>query len=406
MTQKEIEERKAELLNKIAEAKTQEEITELRSEVEAINNEVPEQEEVKTEEKSEEISKEEERSLIADTEDLEKRNKEVSNLRKIGGNEMEKEERKFTTASPEYRSAWAKTLMGVKLEETEERALGDAIGTTSTTFVEATSNASGINNLGLLIPDSVRLDWLKIAEKASPIYRDIRKMNVPGNVDFPYLFGADDAKWYAETTTTKNEGQEYKNIKLTGHELAKAIEITWKAEAMTVEGFISFLLDELNEKMNKALINAVIYGDGSAKPTGITNGLTAKENANAIDLIKECLGDLSVENRVGAKVYVASDVADDIAFCKDKNGNYPYLVAGLGRAGGATIEADPFLSAGDIVVGNAQNYILNFNEGLRVDKEVKVQPRRVIYGGYLIADGNKKPGAFVYGKVKASGSGV
>ena len=406
MTKKEIEERKAELLNKIAEAKTQEEIAELRSEVEVINKEVPEQEEVKTEEKSEEISKEEERSLIADTQELEKRNKEVSNLRKIGGNEMEKEERKFTTASPEYRSAWAKTLMGVKLEETEERALGDAIGTTSTTFVEATSNANGINNLGLLIPDSVRLDWLKIAEKASPIYRDIRKMNVPGNVDFPYLFGADDAEWYAETTTTKNEGQEYKNIKLTGHELAKAIEITWKAEAMTVEGFISFLLDELNEKMNKALINAVIYGNGSAKPTGITNGLTAKENANAIDLIKECLGDLSVENRVGAKVYVASDVADNITFSKDGNGNYPYLVAGLGRAGGATIEADPFLSAGDIVVGNAQNYILNFNEGLRVDKEVKVQPRRVIYGGYLIADGNKKPGAFVYGKVKASGSGV
>lgn len=403
MTQKEIEERKTELLNKIEEAKTQEEIAELRSEVEAINKEVPEQEDKG---QNGEISQEEERSLIADTQELEKRNKEVSNLRKIGGNEMEKEERKFTTASPEYRSAWAKTLMGVKLEETEERALGDAIGTTSTTFVEATSNANGINNLGLLIPDSVRLDWLKIAEKASPIYRDIRKMNVPGNVDLPYLFGADDAEWYAETTTTKNEGQEYKNIKLTGHELAKAIEITWKAEAMTVEGFISFLLDELNEKMNKALINAVIYGDGSAKPTGITNGLTAKENANAIDLIKECLGDLSVENRVGAKVYVASDVADNITFSKDGNGNYPYLVAGLGRAGGATIEADPFLAAGDIVVGNAQNYILNFNEGLRVDKEVKVQPRRVIYGGYLIADGNKKPGAFVYGKVKASGSGV
>lgn len=403
MTKKEIEERKTELLNKIEEAKTQEEIAELRSEVEAINKEVPEQEDKG---QNGEISREEERSLIADTQELEKRNKEVSNLRKIGGNEMEKEERKFTTASPEYRSAWAKTLMGVKLEETEERALGDAIGTTSTTFVEATSNANGINNLGLLIPDSVRLDWLKIAEKASPIYRDIRKMNVPGNVDFPYLFGADDAEWYAETTTTKNEGQEYKNIKLTGHELAKAIEITWKAEAMTVEGFISFLLDELNEKMNKALINAVIYGDGSAKPTGITNGLVAKTNANAIDLIKECLGGLSVENRVGAKVYVASDVADEIAFSKDQNGNYPYLVAGLGRAGGATIEADPFLAAGDVVVGNAQNYILNFNEGLRVDKEVKVQPRRVIYGGYLIADGNKKPGAFVYGKVQAAGSSV
>lgn len=396
MTLKEIEERKAELLTKIAEAKNEEELKELRSEVDAINKEVPEQEE----KEQEEITPEEERSLIADTQELEKRNKEVSNLRKIGGNEME--ERKFTTASPEYRSAWAKTLMGVKLDETEERALGDAIGTTATEFTASAANTQGINNLGLLIPDSVRLDWLKIAEQSSPIYRDIRKMNVPGNVDFPYLFGADDAEWYAETTTTKNEGQEYKNIKLTGHELAKAIEITWKAEAMTVEGFISFLLDELNEKMNKALINAVIYGDGSAKPTGITNGLTAKTNASPIQLIKACLKDLSKENRVGAKVYVASDVADEIAFYKDENGNYPYLVAGLGRAGGATIEADPFLTAGDVLVGNAQNYILNFNEGLRVDKEVKVQPRRVIYGGYLIADGNKKPGAFTYGKVTPS----
>ena len=400
MTQKEIEERKAELLNKIAEAKTQEEITELRSEVEAINKEVPEQEEVKTEEKSEEISKEEERNLIADTEDLEKRNKEVSKLTKIGGKE-EMEERKFTTASPEYRSAWAKTLMGVKLDETEERALGDALGTTATEFVASAEGTQGINNLGLLIPDSVRMDLMKIAQEQSPIYRDITKLNVNGNIDLPYFFAGDDAEWYVETAATKNEGQEYRNLKLTGHELAKAIEITWKAEAMTVDGFIDFLLQELNKKMNTALINAVIYGDGTGKPTGITNGLEAKSDSNAIDLMKTLLGSLSNEDRVGAKVYIANDVADGIAFYKDENGNYPYLVAGLGKANGTTIEADPFLKAGDVVVGNGANYILNFNEPLRVDKEVKVQPRRVVYGGYLIADGNKKPKAFAYGKVTA-----
>ena len=389
----------------IKSATTEEELQERMKQIEEDKEETAEEVTEKIEEKSGEISKEEERKLIADTQELEQRNKDVSKLTKIGGNEK-MEEKRFTTASPEYRSAWAKTLMGVKLDEIEERAIGDAIGTTATTFVEADASHNGINNLGLLIPDSLKLDWLKIAEKASPIYRDIRKLNIPGNVDFPYLFGADDAEWYAETTTTKNEGQEYKNIKLTGHELAKAIEITWKAEAMTVEGFIAFLLDELNEKMNKAIINAVIYGDGSGKPTGITNGLTAKTDTNAIDLIKACLGDLSTENRVGAKVYVASNVSDDIAFYKDENGNYPYLVNGLGRAGGIIIEEDPNLTAGDIVVGNAQNYILNFSKGLQVDKEIKVQPRRVIYGGYLIADGNKKPSSFVYGKVTASGSGV
>lgn len=401
MTRQEFKQKKENLRNLLENADTEEKVSEIEEQLRNLQNEEI-VEEVQEKKENGEISHEEERSLIADTDELNKRSADLSKLSKVGGKEkMEKEERKFTTASPEYRSAWAKTLMGVKLEETEERALGDAIGTTATEFVASAEGIQGINNFGLLIPDSVRMDLMKIAQEQSPIYRDITKLNVNGNVDLPYFFAGDDAEWYVETTATKNEGQEYRNLKLTGHELAKAIEITWKAETMTVEGFISFLLQELNKKMNTALINAVIYGDGSNKPTGITNGLEAKSNSNAIDLMKSLLGSLSNEDRVGAKVYIANDVADGIAFYKDENGNYPYLVAGLGKANGTTIEADPFLKAGDVVVGNGANYILNFNEPLRVDKEVKVQPRRVVYGGYLIADGNKKPNSFAYGKVTA-----
>ena len=104
---------------------------------------------------------------------------EATNL-KIIKEEEKMEERKFTTADKEYRSAWAKTLMGVKLDETEERALGDAIGTTATEFVASAEGAQGINNYGLLIPDSVRMDWMKIVEELSPIYRDVTKLNVNG----------------------------------------------------------------------------------------------------------------------------------------------------------------------------------------------------------------------------------
>ena len=385
---KEIETRMAQIRSEVESTEDITKVEELNKEVEALKEERKAIEETK---KQKEIAEKlEEKSLDA---------KEI-NFKE----ERKMDERKYDIKSAEYRTAWAKTMMGLELDEIDKRAIGDAIGTTATEFTASTANTNGINNLGLLIPDSVRLDWVKMQEQASPIYRDIRKLNINGNIDFPYLFGADDSAWYSETTTTNNEGQEYKNIKLTGHELSKAIEITWKAEAMTVEGFISFLLDELNEKMNKALIKACIYGTGTAQPTGITNGLTAKTDSNVIDLIKTCLGSLSAENRIGAKVYIASDIADEIAFYKDENGNYPYLIAGLGRAGGATIETDPFLNNGDIVVGNPQNYVLNFNEGLRIDKEIKVQPRRVVYGGYLIADGNKKPNSFIYGKKIASQS--
>lgn len=382
----EIEARKSEIKTSLESITDVEEVRKLNEEVEALNTEEKELKEV--EERKNIAEKLEEKSLEA---------KEIENKE-----ERKMNEKKFDLSSKEYRTAWAKSMMGLELDEFDKRAIGDAIGTTAETFVQATASANGVNNLGLLIPESVRMDLMKLANEQSPFYRDITKLNINGNIDLPYLFAADDAEWYAETTTTKNEGQEYKNLKLTGHELSKAIEITWKAESMTVDGFINFILEELNKKMNKALIKASIYGTGSNQPTGATNGLTPKENTNVIDLIKDCLGALSQEDRAGAKAYVASDLADEITFYKDENGNYPYLANKLSSAGGANIEMDPFLNAGDILVGNAANYYMNFNESYRVDKEVKLQPRRVVYGGYLIADGNKKPGAFVYGKKKTT----
>jgi len=410
MTQKEIEERKAELLNKIAEAKTQEEIAELRSEVEAINNEVPEQEEVKTEEKSEEISKEEERSLIADTEELEKRNKEVSKLTKIGGKE-EMEERKFTIADKEYRSAWAKKLMGLsenKFTEDEKRALGDAVTTTATTFVASTADTQGINNGGLFIPTSVRMDLMELISQESPIFRDARKLQVSGNIDLPYLFAADDANWYTELTDTVNEGIEFKNMQLTGWELAKDIVITWKLEEMAVESFIAFILEELKNKMGKAIINAVIYGDGENKPTGVLYGLTPiepEENDTAIDRVLNVFRGLSDEARIGAKVYVSNDVNLDIVSYKDNNNNYPFL-AGIPSVKGFSIEVDPYLKDRDILAGNMKNYIFNEVSPMRVDKEKTVKGRKTLYGGYGIYDGKARPNYFKYGKVTAEGSGV
>lgn len=385
----------------IESAKSVKELEEVKRKLEE-DKEVEEVKEEKAEEKAKEISKEEERSLIADVDELNKRNVEVSKLRKIGGNEeMEKEERKFTIASPEYRSAWAKKLMGLKEDkftEEEKRALGDAVTTTATEFVASTEETQGINNGGLFIPATVRNELLEIITKQSPIYRDVRKLQVAGNVDLPYLFASDDAEWYTELTDTKNDGQEYRNLQLTGWELAKDIVITWKLEEMAVESFISFIIEELANKMGKALVNAIIYGDGENKPTGITNGLKAvKDGETPIDNIIATFKSLSDDDRIGAKAYISTNVNIEIVGYKDKNGNYPFL-QGISSTSLVSIEQDPYLKGNDIVVGNCKNYILNENTPVRVDKERTVKGRKVVYGGYAIYDGKAKPNAFAYGQ--------
>ena len=387
----------------IKSATTEEELEARMKQIEEDKEEVKEETKEVVEENSGEISKEEERKLIADTEELEKRNKNVSNLKKIGGNEMEKEERKFTIADKEYRSAWAKKLMGLsedKFTDEEKRALGDAVTTTATTFVASTADTQGINNGGLFIPTSVRMDLMELISQDSPIFRDARKLQVSGNVDLPYLFAADDANWYTELTDTTNEGMEFKNMQLTGWELAKDIVITWKLEEMAVESFISFILEELKNKMGKAIINAVIYGDGSNKPTGVTNGLvpiTPEQNDTAIDRVLKVFKGLSDEARIGAKVYISNDVNLDIVSYKDNNGNYPFL-AGVPSVKGFAIEVDPYLRNKDILAGNMKNYIFNEVTPMRVDKETTVKGRKTLYGGYGIYDGKARPGYFKLGQ--------
>ena len=397
MTAQEIEERKKELAGKIQDATSSEELEELRSQVDEINNEVPveeqppEEEQEVTEEASEEVTESEEEVVEAE---------EERKLIRVGTEEIipiEKveEERTMNKYDIEAR-AFAKRLMNKELDEEEQRALGDAVGTTATSYTASAADAQGINNLGLYIPKSIRLELEERARLESPIYNGIRKLRVRGNVDVPYLYAADNAAWYVELSNTANEGQEHKAITLIGRELAKNIEITWKVDQMTPEGLIDFLVDELYEKMYKAKVTAIIYGTGNTynQPSGITLGLEAvTTGATPIDTIADTKATLSEDAKVGAGVYVSPAVADAIRYYKNGEGNYPFL-AGLPTG----IVEDPYLANNDIIVGNLRNYVWNEQEEIRIDRDINMPKRTVIYGAYQVCDGGAKVGAFAYGQ--------
>lgn len=315
--------------------------------------------------------------------------------------EEKKEEKKYTVASEEYRTAWAKSLMGKELTADEKRAIGDAITTTATTFVEAGEGANGVNNGGLLIPTSVRTDILALIEKQSPFYRDVRKLAVAGNIDLPYMDDSDDAEWYAEGTNTKNEGIEFKKLSLTGHELAKNVVVTWKLEAMAVADFISFITAEIANKMAKALISAIIYGNGSGKATGAIYGLSAVEGDDPIATIVATYKSLDEDFRIGAKAYISTNVNIDILGYKDGNDNYPFF-NGVPASKLVAIEVDPFLVDGDMIVGNPMNYILNTIEQVSVVRESTVVGRKTTYGSYGVFDGKPRTGAFAKGSYVSS----
>lgn len=385
---------KEELLKKLDAAKTEEELKEIRSQLESLNN-VEEQ-------KKQLISEIEERDLVRNTQNEIETRKFVK-VDEMNDKKDEKAEKRSLAEilkSPEYRTAWAKTLLNRKLDEKEKRALGDAVTTTATEYTASAAETQGINNGGLFIPTDVRTDMLRIIEETSPFLRDVRKLAVSANIDMPYLNAADDAEWYAELEDTKNEGAEYKSLSLTGHELAKQVEITWKLEAMAVEEFIAFITKELANKMARALATAVLYGDGDKKPTGALKDATKVTGTEVIETMINTYAQLPSEMKVGAKAYLSSALAIQVVGFKDNNGNYPYL-QGLNKTALFEVEVDPFLKDEDMIVGNPQNYVLNTVQQISVNQEKKITQRRTTYSTYAIYDGKPYPKAFNKGNVNA-----
>lgn len=407
MTLKEIEAKKAELRNKINDAKSEEELEELRKQAEELNKEVP------TEENDGTITHEEERALIADTESLEQRKVEiVGTLAKREERKM-KEFTKFNVLkSEEYRSAWAKRLMckdESEFTEDEKRALGVALTTTATTYTAPSAGADGVNNGGLFIPETVSMEILKDVELESPFLRDIAKTYVRGLITFPYKKQGSGAEWVAEGTDNNLESDEWATLTFTQMELSKTIRITWKLEAMAVEDFINYIVEEVAREMRESLAAKPFYGNGTNEIAGITltgNNIDAEyeSTVNPLDAIKAAIEKLPIRRKARAKIYLSESMATEIAFMKDTNGTYlnnPVNGVALNSIARYPVEVDPYLKDGDFIIGNARWYKMNFNENLSVSKDVIGRSRVNDYTGYCVVGGAPVPNSFVYGHKSA-----
>lgn len=308
--------------------------------------------------------------------------------------------------SKEYRSAWAKSLMfRSDYTEAEKRALNVALTTTSDTYVAPTADADGINNGGLFIPESVSLELIKELELESPFLADVAKSFIPGLLKMPYKKYSSGSKFVKEGEENDDTSIEWGELSLSIKELSTTIRVTWKLEKTSVEEFITYLIREIVTDLKEKLSVSLHYGTGEDDVTGSTidaievtyDGTTV----SALDAIGTALNKLPAKKKIGANIYIASSVENEILFQKDKNGTYqnsPLLFSGLKNIGSNPVKVDPFLKDGDFIIGNPTNYKLNFIEDFSVSKDSYGKKRVNDYTGYAVVGGAPVPNSFVYGK--------
>lgn len=204
----------------------------------------------------------------AELEDLERRKAEAEALNdgEAFGESIEKKgtemEERFTTASPEYRSAFFKKLLGQPLTEVEERAI-------------VQSGGAGV------IPSETAKELVHRMKEVAPLLSEITLSRVAGIVTVGTLLDPDDAYIHAEGTTITASSDTLVSVTLGGYEFAKLVPVSKSMQAMSVDAFEDWLIEIIYEDVAAKIENAIITGTGSNQPGGL-GSITMTAGTNLI----------------------------------------------------------------------------------------------------------------------------
>ncbi len=295
--------------------------------------------------------------------------------------------------------------------DVERRALGKALTTTATTFIEATADLDGINNAGILISTKLVFDLLREERKLSPILADINFMNIPGYTEFPYRAQRDKARKKAEGAAGSDNQMKWAKLQLASGYLQTIIPVTDQVMALTDFDFGVYIMEQLLEDINDDWAEQLIYGSGTDDEVkGVTIGATAAltggyDEGSEIEAIVAGIKLLTGKFRRGAKIYAAQDVADSVLFATDELGNFKYQIfnntASISSIGPIRIEVEENLKPGDFVIGNINKFFKANNLipiRIETDRLARKGITEYIASGYSATA--PFPGAIVYGKKK------
>ncbi len=310
----------------------------------------------------------------------------------------------------------------------EKRAVGVALTTTATSFVAASSGADGVNNGGVFISTKILLDLLREEQKLTPILNDVFAYSIKGLLAFPYRSSRSAAAPKKEGVKVADDQMQWTTLSLVKGSLQIVIKVTDDLEELTDFDFGAYLAEQIVQDLTEDWSSEVIYGIGTTDSNGIphiagvTNGIAtsgagqkklthAASAACKIGWIETAVKKLTGVQRRGAKIYVAQDYYDDIAFAKDSHGDYilPILNGpnGVHSIAGIPVEVDETLAAGDVVIGNvAKYYKFNLLAPLRVERTRDSEDANAGRTQYCVkqsAAAKGVPGAFVWITTVATG---
>lgn len=325
-------------------------------------------------------------------------------LNLVTGRDLKGEDKKTFTpgddvvATPEYRSAFYKTLLGHKLTDNEQAAYNAVVAEQRGTdaFNSATDNVA-------VIPTETLNQVIKKARTMGGLLGEARAFAMPSKIAIPVGTPSSKAAWHVEGAAVNTEKVTLSSVTFDGYEIIKIFSISAKARRMSISAFEAYLTEELTACIMETIADSLINGTGSGQGTGLESGITwgasnmvqvAKTGTISYDNVVKTVAMLKRGYSQGAKWCMNNATLYNIFYGMVDGNGRPIFIAdpkseSVGKILGFEVVVDDNVADNVIYFGNYAKYLgYNMPQGIAIEvsKESSFKSGLIDYRAMAIAD--------------------
>lgn len=280
----------------------------------------------------------------------------------------------YTAASPEYRSAFLKNLLGQELTR-EERAA----------FVATTANTAAVLPTTMLnqIWDLVSTQHAIMGDIT--IYRTGTILEVVKHT----AIAQGKAKKVAENAANDDEQNTFVKVTLSGNDFSKHVDITYAMSAMSMDALEQYLVNEIANSLGQAMAEDVVAQIGNDM-NAANKVTTAAVKTVTFAEIAQLFGKLKRVGNVVAYMTRAT-LYNYLVALSDASGKPIYQTnaqeGALGAILGATVKIEDAVADNVILVGDPGKVVYNMIQDVMIESDKDIKKHVITYSGYARGSG-------------------
>ena len=283
----------------------------------------------------------------------------------------------YDVSSPEYRSAFLKSLKGMELNAEEREAY---VATTGDT----TANNHGA---GLLVPTEMLNNIWSLIEEQHAILGDITLYRTNTYLSIPVhtAIAQGDATAVSENAANDDEINNFMTVVLHGQDYSKTVKISYAMAQMSIDALEAYLTNEIASRLGAAMARDTIAGILTDYHT-TDNTVVALNSTLTYGNVAAAFG--ALKNANGAAVVYGTNktIYTRLATLEDTEGHLifqPDATAGIqGRLLGAPVKVEDGLSDDVLLIGYPKNVVGNVVQDVMVETDRDISKHVIIYSGY------------------------